>query len=169
MAIIIRDVVDEDIPRACEIESAAYAKNPLSPIFFPGPHPPDAQQRRITQLIQMRKNDPTAHYVQAYDEETGQMIAFAKWHVYDTPEAAAASQRPTRTFGPDTNREACEAFFGGLVAKKKELVGQKMHIRTAYNLLSPPSMAKSSRPQYVADRSSLSGSRCRGHARGMGH
>lgn len=128
MAIIIRDVSDDDIPRVCAIERAAYADNLLSPFLFPGPFPADSQQQRVTQLIEMRKDDPTANYVQAYDEETGQLIAFAKWHVYDSPDAVAAAQRPARSFGPGTNVEACKAFFGGLSAKKIELMGEKPHL-----------------------------------------
>ena len=128
MAIIVRDVSDDELQRACEIEVAAYANNPLSPVLFPGPFPPDSREQRLTQLIEMRNSDPTVTYLQAYDEETGQLIAFAKWHIYDTSEAAVAAQRPKRSFGPGTNPEACEAFFGGLGAKKKELMGDKPHL-----------------------------------------
>lgn len=127
MAIVLRDVSDDDIPRACAVERAAYADNTLSPLLFPGPFPPDSGQQRIEHLIATRKDDPTANYVQAYDEETGQLIAFAKWHIYATPEAAAAP-RPSRSFGPGTNAPACEAFFGGLSAKKNELMGNKPHV-----------------------------------------
>ncbi|KAF2823663.1 acyl-CoA N-acyltransferase [Ophiobolus disseminans] len=128
MAIIIRDVSDDEIPRVCAIEHAAYADNLLSPFLFPGPFPADSQQQRVTQLIDMRKTDSTARYIQAYDEETGQLIAFAKWHVYDSSSAAAAARRPARNFGPGTNVEACEAFFGSLSTKKDELMGEKPHL-----------------------------------------
>jgi hypothetical protein len=128
MAIIVREVSDDDLPRAVEIEAAAYADNPLAPLFFPGPFPPESRQQSISHLIDTRKNNPSVKYLQAYDEETGQMVAFAKWSIYETHEAAAASQRPIRTFGPGTNPEACQAFFGTLASKKKELMGDKPHL-----------------------------------------
>jgi hypothetical protein len=128
MAIVVREVSDDDLPRAIEIERAAYADNPLSPILFPGPFPAESQGQRVPELIKTRREDSTVRYLQAYDEETKQLVAFAKWHIYDTQEAAAAGQRPSRTFGLGTNKEACEEFFGRLSSKKKELMGDKPHM-----------------------------------------
>jgi hypothetical protein len=128
MAIVLREVSDDDLPRAVEIETAAYADNPLNPILFPGPFPPEAQSQRVPGLIKMRQGDPTLRYMQAYDEETKQLVAFAKWHIYDTPEAAAAARRPARSFGLGTNKEACEDFFGRLSAQKTKLMGDKPHM-----------------------------------------
>jgi hypothetical protein len=128
MAIIVREVSDDDLPRALEIERAAYADNSLSPILFPGPFPSNAQAQRVPELIELRKSDPSVRYLQAYDEESGRMVAFAKWHIYESREAASAAQRPSRIFGPGTNREACEDFFGQLSARKKELMGDTPHL-----------------------------------------
>jgi hypothetical protein len=128
MAIVVRKVSDDDLPRAIEVETAAYADNPLSPLLFPGPFPPDASVNRVPDLIEMRNSDPTINFLQAYDEETGQLVAFAKWSVYKTNEEAATSDRPMRSFGAGTNREGCEAFFGMLKSKKKELIGHKPHL-----------------------------------------
>lgn len=128
MAIIVRDVSDDEIQRSLDIENAAYAGNPLGPILFPGPFPEESKSKRAPEMIELRKNDPTCHFIQAYDEESKQMVAFAKWHVYDTPEAAQAAQRPSRTFGAGTNPEACEAFFGILSARKKEHMGNRLHL-----------------------------------------
>ncbi|KAH7386770.1 acyl-CoA N-acyltransferase [Phaeosphaeria sp. MPI-PUGE-AT-0046c] len=128
MAIIVRDVSDEDIPRSIAIGNAAYADNPLSPILFPGPFSEEYQSKRAPEMVELRKNDPTCHFIQAYDEETKQMVAFAKWHIYSTSEAAQTARRPSRTFGAGTNPEACEAFFGSLAVRKKEHVGQSPHL-----------------------------------------
>jgi hypothetical protein len=128
MAIILREVSDDDLRRASELEGPAYADNPLNPVLFPGPFPPEFRHQRVPQLIEVRRTDPSVRYMQAYDEETAQLVAFAKWHIYDTREAAAAAERPTRSWGPGTNPEACEAFFGMLSLKKKELMGDRPHM-----------------------------------------
>lgn len=127
MGIIVRDVSDEDIPRSCEIEIIAYRGGALGPILAPGPFPPDSMKQRIDQVINMRKDDPTAVYLQAFDEESGKMVAFAKWHIYETPEAAAKSSRPL-TFGAGRNKDACMLFFGGMAKRKKELMDDKAHL-----------------------------------------
>lgn len=129
MSIIVRPLSDIELHRACIIEGAAYADSDLNPILFPGPFAPDSQQKRVDQLIQMRKDDPTAVYLQAIDTASGRMIASAKWHIYKTPEE---TQIPIRKleFGPGTNPEACKAFFGGMMEKKKEIMGTRPHICT---------------------------------------
>jgi hypothetical protein len=128
MGIVLREVSDNDLARACEIEGAAYADNPLGAILNPGPFPPDSGKQRVPQLIETREKDPTIRYMQAYDEETDQMVAFAKWSIYDTLETAATAKRPARVYGPGMNREACEAFFGELSTRKERLMGGKPHL-----------------------------------------
>jgi len=127
MSVIVRPVSDTELHRACIIEGAAYADNDLNPVLFPGPFPADSQQRRVDQLIQMRKDDYTAVYLQAIDTASGRMIASAKWHIYKTPEE---TQIPIRKleFGPGTNPEACKAFFGGMMERKMEIMGTQPHI-----------------------------------------
>jgi hypothetical protein len=127
MAITVREVLDDDLLRAVEIEAAAYADNPLSPVLFPGPFPAESRQQSVSHLMQTRNSDPSVRYLQAYDEASGQMVAFAKWSIYRTHEIAAGAQRPLRPFGPGTNSEACEAFFGTLASKKKQLMGDRPH------------------------------------------
>src|SRR5690242_14831545 len=127
MAIIIRDVSDEEIPRACEIEALAYRDSALNPILFPGPFP--EKSNRAEQVIDMREGDPNVVYLQAFDEEAGKMIAFAKWHIFATSEAAAKFSRPI-SLGGGRNDEACRLFFGGMADKHKELMGNRPHLRT---------------------------------------
>lgn len=127
MAIVLRDVSDQEISRACEIEGLAYKDNPLGGILAPGPSPPDALQQRVQKIVEMRQEDPTAHYLQAYDEAAGKMVAFAKWHVFETSEAITASARPL-SFGEGKNVEACMLFFGGMADKKRSIMGDGPHL-----------------------------------------
>jgi hypothetical protein len=127
MAVTVQEAADADIRRACEIELSAYASNTASPVLFPGPFPPDSLSKRVDFLISTRREDPTARYLKALDEETGEQIAFSKWHIYDTPKAVISAERPLQ-FGPGTNQEACMAFFGGILKKRKELMGNQPHV-----------------------------------------
>ena len=111
MAIILREVSDTDIARGCEIESLAFKENPLGPILNPGPFPPGASRQRIQQIIDIRKNDSSVYLIQAFDEQTTQKAAWAKWHVFETAEAALASFQPLR-LSPGMNAETCKIFFG---------------------------------------------------------
>ena len=131
MRIVLREVSDAEILRACEIESLAYKDNALGPAMAPGPFPPDALQQKAQQLAKTRHENPTVYYLQAYDEAAGKMVAFAKWHIFETSAAAAASARPL-VFGPGTNAEACRLFFGGMAERKAALIGESPHICKRY-------------------------------------
>lgn len=143
MKIVISSVSDAELHRACIIEAAAYADNKLNPILFPGPFLPDSLQKRVDQLIQIRKDDPTVSYLQAIDQTSGCMIAFAKWHIYSTPEEASMPSRKLE-FGPGTNPEACMDFFGSMVEKKKEIMGHRPHICVFNSLTAFETFYKSS-------------------------
>ncbi|USP79035.1 glycoside hydrolase family 92 protein [Curvularia clavata] len=127
MTLTLREVSDEEILRACEIEVLAYKDNALGPIIAPGPFPSDALQQRSQQLAQGRKDDPTVSYLQAYDDAAGKMVAFAKWHIFETSASVAASTRPL-VFGPGRNVEACQLFFGGMAERKEAIMGKKPHV-----------------------------------------
>ncbi|KAH7122665.1 acyl-CoA N-acyltransferase [Dendryphion nanum] len=122
MSITVKEVMDSDLPRACEIEVAAYAGNSVSPILFPGPFPPDSLEQRVKRLARERNEDRTTSYIKAIDEKTGDIIGFASWHLYETPKIAATAAASRRlTIGPGANKEACEAFFGGM-AQRRDLI-----------------------------------------------
>lgn len=74
MAILVQEASDTDIPRACEMEAAAYANNAASPILFPGPFPPDHLEQRGNGLIADRKADPTIRSVTLLRAEKGILL-----------------------------------------------------------------------------------------------
>lgn len=123
MGIIVEDALDADLYRSCEIEVAAYAGNAASPTLFPGPFPPDSTEQRVQRLARERKEDSTTHYVKAVDEETHEIIAFASWHMYETPEiTTVAAESRTLTIAPGANKDACEAFFGELARRRDRIM-----------------------------------------------
>ncbi|KAF2012840.1 acyl-CoA N-acyltransferase [Aaosphaeria arxii CBS 175.79] len=132
MAFTILPATDADIPLSNAIENKAYANpispNPLSTILFPGPFPADSTARRIASTIAARENNPAIRYVKAVDESTGEMVAFASWHVYDTPELARGAKRSVPEDAEGVNGEACRAFFGGLGECKEEVLRGKEHL-----------------------------------------
>ncbi|KAF9734086.1 hypothetical protein PMIN03_003092 [Paraphaeosphaeria minitans] len=129
MGIRIREASDEDIPRAAQGEADAYGAGRNGPsLFFPGPFPVPPIESRTNQIIDMRKNDPTCQLLIVVDEETSEQMGFAKYHIYKTSEDVSSyAGRPVPS-GPGVNEAACEAFFGGLVVRKKAIMGTKPQI-----------------------------------------
>ena len=130
MAIHIEEVTEADFPHFVEAEQHAYGatKSAASHVLFPGPFTFTGVEARVQQLLDMRRNDETNTFLKAVDTETGDLMAFAKWNIYLTGEIAKnAPGRPIPS-GPGCNLEACQAFFGGLVQKKAQLIGNKPHV-----------------------------------------
>lgn len=137
MPIIIKDVSDEELLRACEVEASAFTTSPLSHVLFPGlPKSetkeekvvlPIALQERADKFVEMRKEDHTIVYLQAYDEEEKKMVGFAKWSIFKTPEEAESFKRPM-VFGPGANAEACTMYFKAMEDRKKAIMESKAYL-----------------------------------------
>ena len=128
MPVSIAYATDEDSSRAFEIENAAYANagDAISGLLFPGPHPPDSTQKRSAEFVKAKAADPSTVWLKAVDDDTGEMIAFAEWHIYE-PDTPRPEPRP-RQFGPGSNPEVCKWFFGSIDAKREQLMGDKPHL-----------------------------------------
>ncbi|EXJ70812.1 uncharacterized protein A1O5_05802 [Cladophialophora psammophila CBS 110553] len=123
MSLVLQLADEADAPRIVEIERLAYASNPLNPILFPGPFPPEATAARAEGLVKQLHEDPTVRWMKVLDTETGEVAAFAKWNIIKEPRERSRA----RQFGPGCNVEACEEFFGGIHRKRNELMGGKAY------------------------------------------
>lgn len=76
MAVTVEYASDADAPRAFEIEHEAYsaAADPMEPLLFPGPFPPDASQKRAAAVLERKAQDATTVWLKAVDTDTGEMI-----------------------------------------------------------------------------------------------
>lgn len=144
MSLLVVPVKAADIPNSMQIEHDAYARNPFTPLLFPGPFPSTAISARADEVLQQWKDDDTTQWIKVVDtsiddfneaEETGELgarkdedrkgIAFAKWNIYDQPPKPKAG----RQFGEGCNIEACEALFGGLEKQRQRLLeDQKAYV-----------------------------------------
>lgn len=75
----------------------------------------------------MRNDDSTVVLLQAIDTSSGRMVAAAKWHIYRTAEETQRAARKLE-FGEGANAEACVAFFGGMMERKKVILGRRPHV-----------------------------------------
>lgn len=120
----------EDAVRAVAIENLAYGPNPNSSALFPGPFPSGGDESRVKMLIHQLQEDPGCRWAKVIDtdlEAQGQdgMVAFSKWYIWGKPRDTLP---PTPEWGPGTNPEACELFFGGMRREWLERMSGKPHV-----------------------------------------
>ncbi|KAK8049813.1 Acyl-CoA N-acyltransferase [Apiospora phragmitis] len=128
MPLELREFTLADLSRGLEIEKLAYVPNPFTPFLFPGPFAEEANNMRSESFVKTLEEDKTARHVKVIDTEIEgdgheQMVAWAKVHVYKEP-----PELTPRVFGPGSNIEACEKLWGGLLAQRTRLVGDKPHV-----------------------------------------
>lgn len=129
MGLKVMPAGEQDVARSVVIENAAYGRNPISHIIFPGPAADDSSAAREEDMIKNLRADPDAcRWIQAVDEDRitqGEhgMVCFSMGYLWEsTPQAP-----PKRVWGPGSNPEACEAFFGTMTSKWWDRMGSKPH------------------------------------------
>ena len=117
---------EADALRIVELEQLAYKDDVLTPILFPGPFPEGAAGKQADEMVHQLHADPTARWLKVVDNESQEMIAFAKWNVYEP-----GKPRPTvppRTFGEGCNQAACKQFWGLMDEKRQHHMGKIPHV-----------------------------------------
>ncbi|OAA51590.1 Acyl-CoA N-acyltransferase [Metarhizium rileyi] len=120
----------DDAAHAVAIENLAYGPSPYSAALFPGPFLSSRDDSRVEMLIYQLREDPACRWAKVIDtdlEEKGQdaMIAFSKWYIWTNPRDTLP---PTKEWGPGTNPEACELFFGGMRREWTQRIAGKPHV-----------------------------------------
>lgn len=108
-----------DIPHITELWYAVFSTPEMLRLF---PDTPGLRQWWSDANRHDLLHKPGQHYVKAVDDDTGKMVAYAKWDL-------AVDQRGDR-FPPwhaESDRPACDAFFGGLDKERVRLVGGRRH------------------------------------------
>lgn len=129
MPLKVLPATEADAPRAFEIEHLAYTtiNDPINALLFPGPLPSDANEKRAESILKVKAEDPSTVWLKVVDSDSDdEMIAFAEWHVY--PPGVEIPKPPKREFGPGSNPQVCEEFFGTLERRRGEVMGERPHV-----------------------------------------
>ena len=102
----------DDAPLFKEVEAAAFKDAGSSTALFPGPFPKDTgADHRIESLRKQKSEDPCCRWAKVIDTDLDVAIAFGKWYMWGTPRT---EPMPPVVWGPGSNLEACDVFFGGM-------------------------------------------------------
>ncbi|KAM3534237.1 hypothetical protein MY4038_002477 [Beauveria bassiana] len=121
---------EQDAARSVAIEKLAYSRDPISRIIFPGPAGNDSDAARENIMLQSLRADPeSCLWIKVVDEDRlaqglHGMVCFGMAYLWkSTPPP------PTKkVWGPGSNPEACEQFFGGMTREWNERMGNKPHL-----------------------------------------
>lgn len=125
--LVLEPATEADATRFADIEEAAVTPDASSAVLFPGPF--DSQETsRADDFKKYLASEPACRAVKVIDTELqarGEqaVVAFALWYFWEQ----GSEPLPPTTWGPGTNPEACEMYFGGLDRKWQDTMGGKPH------------------------------------------
>ncbi|KAF7594657.1 hypothetical protein BBP40_008748 [Aspergillus hancockii] len=139
MSIHIEPITKADIPRMVDIQqmqmgaSAFFRSTGDVPNIDGAPEEVSTSPYRtnkVSRLIDGWRQDPTAHFLKAVDDDSGDMIAFAKWHVYHGEVGMKEWRASVRTDKEmrvplGANEEGFRFCKGKLFEKRREFLGEE--------------------------------------------
>lgn len=83
MTLKVEECDDSDMARTFEIISEAFAhEHPYIDAAFPAHTKPAGRATGASRMLSIKQQDSCAKFLKVIDQETGTMIAQAKWNVY---------------------------------------------------------------------------------------
>lgn len=130
MVLIIEEAQEFDIQRLLDIMYAAFSKDPWDRIMYPEIPGPEARGVSIERWRNEILIDPTMHFINAVDTDVGEIIAFARWNIYEVerPESEWKNME-ARDWDIGTNVEAANEFYNAVCEKRQRVMGGKPHCR----------------------------------------
>ena len=127
MVLIVEKAQEADIQRLLDIMYAAF-RDPWDRIMFPEIPIPEARGASVERWRNEISKDPTTRFMKAVDTELGQIIALARWNVYEEerPERVWKTTG-ARDWDTGTNVEAANDFFNAVVEKRQKTMGGNPH------------------------------------------
>jgi len=120
MPVQVLEAEDTDMERIFEIGSLAFARaEPLWDVFWPKHWEEAGRKQGAERMRETRRRDHTTKYMKAVDSETGAIMGFAKWNVYDAKNNVPAAPEPVANYWDQGDDLEYSAIVGELFAKER--------------------------------------------------
>lgn len=128
MVIIVQKAQEADIQRLLDIMYAAFSEDPWDRIMYPHIPGPEARGASIERWREEISNNPTMRFMKAVDTDLNEIIAFARWSIYEVerPESEWKVTKP-RGWDIGTNVEAANEFYNAICETRQNYMGGKPH------------------------------------------
>ena len=173
MPLVVEKAQEEDIPQLLDIFYAAFHDDPWDLIMFPQVPPPEARTAATNRWRKEISTHPHITFLKVVDtDDDGEIIAFARWHVYRAERSKRDWQDMTRRdWDEGTNVDAANEFLDAVRRKRQKVMRGQPHCCKILLRLTNRRMRAhtcSGRFEYAGHRSKASTKGCRPYVVGMG-
>lgn len=121
MAIATEPCSDADLDRVFHIFSDAFQHvQPVIDAMFPKHDTPQGHALGRDAFLQSKKTDPTAHFIKAVNQDTGEIIGIAKWLILQGQAAQPLS--PGKLLDSDEEKEYAEHLLSEYQKFRSEVI-----------------------------------------------
>ncbi len=154
MVLIVEKAQEPDIQRLLDIMYAAFSEDAWNQIMFPEIPGPEARGASIERWRDEISTNPVMRFMKAVDTDIGEIIAFARWNVYEVERAESEWNRTEpRRWDEGTNVEAANEFYNTICTKRQSFMNGKPHCcKLEFSRPSSrqfPLIKSTSRPEYA--------------------
>ncbi|KAI9839998.1 MAG: hypothetical protein M1819_000190 [Sarea resinae] len=126
MPLTLAPAQESDLATLVEIQTTALADTAFSQVIHPNGMTATSRQALLERLRWSYLSDPHSWFLKVTDDDTGAVVAFAKWNVFAHPRTAEEldaedAAEPKRA--PELHADLIRNFFGQLHAWRRKLMG----------------------------------------------
>ena len=139
MTISIRSIAESDVPRLVDIQLSAMRYSGFFRSIGDIPNQDETMEsvsaspfrtNKISRILGGWDTDPTLHFLKAVDEDSGEILAFAKWHIYRGDDGLKQWKASVRTdtlmiIPTGANKEGFQFCKGKLFERRKHFYGEE--------------------------------------------
>ncbi|KAI9850371.1 MAG: hypothetical protein M1838_005761 [Thelocarpon superellum] len=112
---------ESDLAPAWEIMKAAFESDPINLVLYPHGRTAENDEKTLDDWRKEIESEPYHRFVKAVDDETGEMMGWAKWYLYLTERAESEWNPPSTDKSPAEPSNFASIFFGMLAEKRKKI------------------------------------------------
>ena len=137
MSLQISPMTGADVATYVSIRHDAF-KNTINRIFYTRELSPESKSKISDGILEALRNDKHTRYLKASDTATGEVVAYAKWKVFDCERSPQELEKELELPKPlpESDVPTWNAFFTDLSDARREIMGIRPYFRNHYLLLS---------------------------------
>lgn len=128
MVLLVEKAQEADIQRLLDIMYAAFSKDPWNRLMYPKIPGTEARGASIERWRDEISNHPTMRFIKAVDTDVGEIIAFARWNIYEMERPESEwKHTEARKWDLGTNVDAANEFYNAICVERQKVMGGKPH------------------------------------------
>jgi hypothetical protein len=128
MILEVASALESDIDRLMEIQFSAFDSDPYHEAVYPGANSPLARASAGERVLKEWHEDPSLHILKCTDLDTGVIMGFAKWNLYERPRPEREWRKREEIDWCDGRlKEVAESFLGATQDMREKIWDGRPH------------------------------------------